>query len=767
MRRDDRIGEGGRSTRVAGARLARLWSIVPVLFAMILSFAVLRPGSAFAVEVPDGRSDHQSSVLSDAMAPGIEPEDAVPTDASAAASDDGDAVAGGSEAPSSRDADAPSSSGVDQAPEPETVQQGSPDGSASPAEGDPSGESSDPAVEDADGEAEDPEEMGLGLGDAEEAPVIAAVEYRGHVQDIGWMDYVSNGASCGTSGQSKRVEAIRIRLLDETGAQVNGVSYQAHVQDIGWQEWKSDNDLCGTSGQSKRVEAIRIKLTGELAAHYDIYYRVHAQNIGWMAWAKNGAMAGTSGRSWRLEAIQIRIVEKGGSAPSNSGSDVSYASTSDPTISISSHVQDVGWQSAATFGSTTGTTGRGLRVEAFKASLVGSGIKGSLVYEAHVQDIGWQGTRADGKVAGTTGRGLRVEAVRFKLTGEAAEDYDVYYRVHVQDIGWLGWAKNWDIAGTIGASHRIEAMQVRLVEKGAPAPAIGVSEVTNATVAYRVRMTGDSELEVRKYNGATAGATGTSRNVTEFKAGAYFQDDISGALVYSVAAAGKWSGDYQQGEVAVSPVNGKPLDAIRIRLTGTAANYFDVFYRVHVSNVGWLDWTKNGEPAGTLNVGQHIQAIQVRVLMKGSTPGCMLVSFLDPRSGQLLTDASSRQRSVVDSAKRTPSPGGGYCAGWVSQVFSGAGIGYFGGDADDMFYAWCKSSDPRALKVGMIVAVPSHPHTRLGSIYGHVCIYVGDGWVMDNSAQGTIRRLALSDWLEYYGATHTPQWGWLGGVVLS
>ena len=75
------------------------------------------------------------------------------------------------------------------------------------------------------------------------------------------------------------------------------------------------DDTSGTSGQSKRLEAIRIKLTDELAENYDIYYRVHAQSFGWLGWAKNGESAGTEGYSYRLEAIQIQLVKKGGSAP--------------------------------------------------------------------------------------------------------------------------------------------------------------------------------------------------------------------------------------------------------------------------------------------------------------------------------------------------------------------------------------------------------------------------------------------------------------------
>ena len=93
------------------------------------------------------------------------------------------------------------------------------------------------------------------------------------------------------------------------------VACKTHVQTYGWQGWKSDGVMAGTSGESKRLEAIQIKLTGEMAKHYDIYYKVHAQTYGWLDWAKNGSEAGTSGLSKRLEAIQIKLVKKNAAAP--------------------------------------------------------------------------------------------------------------------------------------------------------------------------------------------------------------------------------------------------------------------------------------------------------------------------------------------------------------------------------------------------------------------------------------------------------------------
>ena len=291
-----------------------------------------------------------------------------------------------------------------------------------------------------------------------------SVNYSTHVQDIGWQGYVKGGSTAGTTGQSKRLEAIRIKLSNNTSYK-GTIQYQTHIQDIGWQGWKMKDDTSGTSGQSKRLEAIRIKLTDELAENYDIYYRVHAQSFGWLGWAKNGESAGTAGYSYRLEAIEVKLVEKDGKAP---------GSTERPYIqryvSYQTHVQDIGWQGIKYDGEEAGTSGQSKRLEAINISLSNPLYSGSIEYQTHVQDIGWQGWKANGQMAGTSGQSKRLEAIRIKLTGEMAKQYDIYYRVHSQEFGWLGWAKNGESAGTEGYSYRLEAIQIQLVKKGGSAP---------------------------------------------------------------------------------------------------------------------------------------------------------------------------------------------------------------------------------------------------------------------------------------------------------
>lgn len=127
---------------------------------------------------------------------------------------------------------------------------------------------------------------------------------------------------------------------------------------------------------------------------------------------------------------------------------------------------------------------------------------------------------------------------------------------------------------------------------------------------------------------------------------------------------------------------------------------------------------------------------------------------------------SGKQQAVVNACYSTPSPGQNWCAAWVTNVFRNAGVGYFGGNACDMFNAWCYSSDRSALQVGMIVADSSHSGTGTpGLLYGHVGIYIGGGIVMSN--EGPITSKSLDSFISFYGTGSGVRWGWLGGVVLS
>ncbi|MGM5693826.1 CHAP domain-containing protein [Streptococcus suis] len=122
-------------------------------------------------------------------------------------------------------------------------------------------------------------------------------------------------------------------------------------------------------------------------------------------------------------------------------------------------------------------------------------------------------------------------------------------------------------------------------------------------------------------------------------------------------------------------------------------------------------------------------------------------------------EASSEvQKKIVNAAYITPSPGAGWCAMWVSQVYQNAGLGYIGGNANDMYRNYTFTSDRSKLKVGMLVAVESSSSGgTAGLTYGHVGIYIGDGKVIDNI--GHIRVTTLDDWIATFCQHHPVGFG--------
>ena len=120
----------------------------------------------------------------------------------------------------------------------------------------------------------------------------------------------------GTTGKALQLEALEAKIeTDEKPTEGLGIDYRVHMADIGWGEWAKDGATAGTTGQARRIEAVEMNLTGEKAANYDIYYRVHMAYKGWGEWVTGGKMAGTTGQCRRIEAIEIQLVPKGCVAP--------------------------------------------------------------------------------------------------------------------------------------------------------------------------------------------------------------------------------------------------------------------------------------------------------------------------------------------------------------------------------------------------------------------------------------------------------------------
>lgn len=465
-------------------------------------------------------------------------------------------------------------------------------------------------------------------------PVIT---YQAHVQEIGWQSAVNGGITAGTTAQSKHMEAMRLNLdLGKYASGDSGVAVEAHCQDYGWRDAVSSGAVAGTTGEKKELEAVKISLTGTIAGSYDIYYRVHVSDIGWMNWAKNGEPAGTEGYARGIEAIQIVLQKKGEDAPAaNPDNATADAFRKKPTnVSYRAHVAELGWQSAVTGGATAGTTGRGLSIEALSVSFTNQNADepGTIQTRVFYSSGGWQGWTVG--QAGTTGQSKQIEAVQIKLTDRMAENYDIYYRVHSAEVGWLDWAKDGESAGTDGFGYGIQAIQIELVKKGedgtAEAPGVTDEPFMFAQISYRAHV---AEIGWQSFvgDGATAGTTGQSHSIQAIEA--YIPGDDSTLKITAHIQDYGWVDPVEVSQETYAGTVGKnkQMEALSIELEGSAAEDYDVYYRVHSSEIGWLDWAKNGERAGTQGFGYGIEAIQIKLVKKGSeVPGSTDVAFRTP-----------------------------------------------------------------------------------------------------------------------------------------
>lgn len=293
------------------------------------------------------------------------------------------------------------------------------------------------------------------------------VQAKGHSQNIGWktgkFDGITSPITIGVTGKGKRLEAFNI-----TSSQLRGMSYSALVQGVGWQGFRSAGQEAGTTGQSKRIEAVKFKLDGDLAQQYDVYYRAHVANIGWLDWAKNGESAGTEGYSIRLEAIQIRLVKKGSSAPGSTVLPVINTSITN-SISLNCGYQTASsvWQSTPQ-GNIAGTTGQAKALTGMKLSVSSPLVSGGISYRTHVANNGWLSNVSNGNPSPASSKAIQALQIRF--TGNLSKYFDIYYQSHVAGYGWMGWTKNGANSGSTGLSKNIEAYRVKIVPKGASAP---------------------------------------------------------------------------------------------------------------------------------------------------------------------------------------------------------------------------------------------------------------------------------------------------------
>ena len=407
----------------------------------------------------------------------------------------------------------------------------------------------------------------------------------------------SDGATCTEAGKITYTATVTFEGKDYTGTKTEEVAALGHDYKVsekdGW-KWTADKEkgytavatfVCSRCKDSQDVTADVVKedknsqiiytatakytdetgkeftATATKSTKMSVSYKVHRQDYDWEEdWKKDGQTSGTEGQCKRLEAIQIKLPDD---------------------------------------------------------------VSGSIEYRTHIQDIGWEKNWSkDGAKSGTEGQCKRLEAIQIKLTGEVEKNYDVYYSVHAENFGWLGWAKNGEEAGTAGYGYRLEAIRIQLVTKGDKAPELigTIKEAMKARlVGYQTHVQ-DYGTQAYVYDGAMAGTEGECKRMESIRM--KLPSSVNSSIQYrshvqDIGWEKNWASN---GSLSGTTGQCKRLEAIQIKLSGDVAKNYDVYYRVHAQDYGWLAWAKNGESSGTEGYAKRLEAIEVRLVPKGTTP---------------------------------------------------------------------------------------------------------------------------------------------------
>lgn len=252
-------------------------------------------------------------------------------------------------------------------------------------------------------------------------------------------------------------------------------------------------------------------------------------------------------------------------------------------------------------GQIAGTTGKAIPIEAI--DLLYNGSAEFIEVEGHIQDEGW---RPVSKTIGTKGKGKHLEAFRARLTGKLSERFELQYQTHIATLGWTYWKFEGEVSGTVGKGLAIEAVRFRLVQKpisqGHPLRGVGLE--------YRTHIAHQGYLGYVD-EGQLSGTTGLAIQVEALEV---LIDGKNGCIELEgqVAQIGWQPASKLAGTVG----KGLQLEAFRLRLKGELAKIYDIEYRSHVQDKGWLPWVKNGGTTGTVGEVKRIEAVEIRLIKK-------------------------------------------------------------------------------------------------------------------------------------------------------
>lgn len=117
---------------------------------------------------------------------------------------------------------------------------------------------------------------------------------------------------------------------------------------------------------------------------------------------------------------------------------------------------------------------------------------------------------------------------------------------------------------------------------------------------------------------------------------------------------------------------------------------------------------------------------------------------------------TEKGQKIVKASETTASPGAGWCAAWVTDVYEAAGYNPVKADANQLLNGLEYSEDMSTIQPGE--AIVSEWGTGSLASCGHCGIYIGNGMIRENI--GSIVVTPLTQWVQTYGRGWVRH-GWL------
>lgn len=281
-----------------------------------------------------------------------------------------------------------------------------------------------------------------------------------------------------------------------------------------------------------------------------------------------------------------------------------------------------GWTKQITNGNTATLGENSKKIEALRLAVDNPTVSGDVEYSVYMNNTRWTEWYKNYAIAGENDNSRRIEAVKIRLTGELSNKYDVIYRTYVRNIGWTEWTSNGEPSGSTEMAKSIDAIQAKLVNKNEIAIPKNTASVLNAVNIINMK------AHVQNYGwkkdtylcGDNVGTVGESRRLETVKINKV-NTTLAGSIKYRVHVQNiGWMDWKKDGEEAGTTGKSLRIEAMQIQLTSELSDKYDVYYRVHVQNKGWLGWAKNGEIAGTTGMSLRVEAVQFICLEKGAKP---------------------------------------------------------------------------------------------------------------------------------------------------